>query len=66
MTDQYRACCVCFRQWTPVGGERKCPGCLGRLVVPNATKRTPKLDLAALPEPTEADLAAYLSEAADQ
>ncbi len=46
MTEQFRACCVCFRCWTPIDGERKCPGCLGRLVPNNTvTKRpTPTLD----------------------
>ncbi len=36
MTDQFRACCCCFRQWIPIGGERKRSNCLGQLV-PNST-----------------------------
>ncbi len=46
MTDQYRACCVCFRQWTPIDGEPKCSNCLGRLVPNNTvtTRPSPTLD----------------------
>jgi len=69
MTDQPRAaCCVCFRAF-PEPGQRKCPTCQGRpaptVIVTKRAKATP-LDLAALPEPSEAELAAYLAGTYDQ
>ena len=45
MTDQFRACCVCFRQWVSATGEVKCEDCSPGRAIPNntATKRpTPK------------------------
>ena len=46
MTDQYRLCCTCFRDWVPVPGALKCPACDPGRTVPNntVTKRPrPKL-----------------------
>ena len=42
---QFRACCVCFRQWVLATGEVKCEDCSPGRAIPNntATKRpTPK------------------------
>ncbi len=81
MTDRYRACCTCFQGWLPMSStERKCPACGPGRAAPNATKPkriTPKakrlagetfqpLDLSTLPQPSDADLAAYLAGLDDQ
>ncbi len=65
MTDLPRAVCiVCFARW-PAPGQRKCGSCDPRNAVPNNTApkrfRPKPVDLSLLPDPTEADLAAYLN-----
>ena len=55
MTDQFRACCVCFRQWVSAPGEVKCEDCSPGRAIPNntATKR---------PRPKPVDLSQGLPE----
>ncbi len=40
MTQPRSACCVCFRSFPEIG-QRKCPGCLGRLVPNNTVTKHP-------------------------
>ncbi len=70
MTDQPRAACVvCFARYPASPGQRKCDDCdpTQRVTAPKAKFRArakfQPLNLAELPEPSEADLANYLDAA---
>ena len=62
MSDQYRACAVCFQHWVAAPGEIKCPACdAGRIPNNTATKKAHRAPNSVPDEPTLNDLDAYLA-----